>query len=67
MRTTAGSKSPIVRIPYEEAYTAGFEDMRRRVPDVAKLERTIGFKPSTSLEQIVEDVVAEQRALLEKV
>ncbi len=64
VRTTAESESPIVRIPYEEAYTTGFEDMQRRVPSVAKLERTIGFKPSTTLEQIVEDVVAEQRALL---
>lgn len=64
VRETAGSESKIVHIPYEEAYTTGFEDMQRRVPDVSKLERTIGFKPSTSLEQIVADVVAEQRALL---
>ena len=64
VRDTAGSDSPIVHIPYEEAYATGFEDMQRRVPDVAKLERTIGYKPSTSLEEIVADVVAEQRALL---
>ncbi len=64
VRDTAGSDSTIVHIPYEEAYTTGFEDMQRRVPDVAKLERTIGYKPSTSLEEIVADVVAEQRALL---
>jgi UDP-glucose 4-epimerase len=63
VRTTADSRSPIVRIPYDEAYTTGFEDMQRRVPNCAKLERTIGFKPSTTLERIVEDVVAEQRAL----
>ncbi|MGH7541921.1 MAG: NAD-dependent epimerase/dehydratase family protein, partial [Gemmatimonadota bacterium] len=58
VRETAGSDSTIVHIPYEEAYTEGFEDMLRRVPDVSKLERTIGFKPSTSLEEIVADVVA---------
>jgi hypothetical protein len=38
--------------------------MMRRVPAVDKLERYISFKPSTSLEQIVEEVVAEQRALV---
>ena len=65
-RQTAGSRSPIVRIPYEEAYASGFEDMMRRVPSVEKLERTIGFKPSSTLEQIVQDVVAEQQAIFER-
>jgi UDP-glucose 4-epimerase len=41
----------------------GFEDMQRRVPDVGKLGRTIGFPPTTSLEHIIADVVAEQRRL----
>lgn len=64
VRRVAGSDSPIVHVPYEEAYTEGFEDMQRRVPDVSKLERTIGYKPDTTLEEIVADVVAEQRSLL---
>lgn len=64
VREAAGSDSAIVHVPYEEAYTEGFEDMLRRVPDVSKLERTIGFKPRTTLEEIVADVVAEQRSLL---
>ena len=64
VRAAAGSKSAIERIPYEKAYAEGFEDMMRRVPAVDKLERYIGFKPATSLEKIVEDVVTEQRALL---
>ena len=62
VRAAAGSKSEIVHIPYEQAYAAGFEDMLRRVPDVAKLERTIGFKPSTSLEKIIADVVSDVSA-----
>jgi len=66
VRQMARSSSPIVRLPYEEAYADGFEDMMRRVPAVEKLERCIGFKPSSSLERIVEDVVAEQRELLNK-
>ena len=55
--------SELVKPP--EAYEEGFEDMQRRVPDVRKLERAIGMKPSTSLEQIIADVVADQRRLLE--
>jgi UDP-glucose 4-epimerase len=64
VRAAAGSTSKIVHVPYEQAYAEGFEDMLRRVPDVTKLERTIGFKPSTSLEQIISDVVREQAGQL---
>jgi UDP-glucose 4-epimerase len=64
VRRSAGSESPIEHIPYEQAYAEGFEDMMRRIPAVDKLEACIGFKPSTPLEQIVEDVVNEQRELL---
>lgn len=62
VRDAAGSTSEIRLIPYGEAYAAGFEDMMRRVPDVSKLERVTGFRPRTSLEEIVRDVVADQRA-----
>jgi len=64
VREAAGSDSPIVNIPYEEAYAEGFEDMARRVPSVERLERVIGFRPATPLEKIIDDVVAEQRAAL---
>ena len=62
VRDEAGSRSEIVKIPYSEAYAAGFEDMMRRVPDVSKLERVTGFRPRTPLARIVADVVADQRA-----
>jgi UDP-glucose 4-epimerase len=62
VRKAAGSLSEIVRVPYTDAYTRGFEDMARRIPDVRKLERTIGYKPTTELEQIVADVIADARA-----
>ena len=61
VRDAADSSSPVELVPYEEAYGEGFEDMQRRVPDVSKLERLIGFRPSTSLDQIIRDVVADQR------
>ncbi len=63
VREAAGSSSPIVKVPYDEAYAAGFEDMQRRVPDVRKLARTIGMRPETPLRTIIADVVAEQQAL----
>ncbi len=61
--SATGSRSEVVHIPYDEAYAEGFEDMHRRVPDVAKLERMTGFRPRIPLEQIIEDVVVHQRAV----
>lgn len=63
VRKAAESRSEIRLVPYAEAYAAGFEDMRRRVPDVSKLERVVGYRPRTSLEEIIADVVADQRTL----
>ena len=64
VRAEAKSRSEIRHTPYAEAYAEGFEDMQRRIPDVRKLERTIGMRPSTPLESIIKDVVKEQRALM---
>lgn len=47
------SKSGLKFIPYAEAYAPGFEDMLRRRPSVAKLERLTGFKPANSLHDII--------------
>lgn len=46
----AGSKSKIEFIPYEKAYTSGFEDMTRRVPDISRINRLTGFAPKIKLE-----------------
>ena len=64
VKATIGSDSPIQKVPYSEAYPLGFEDMARRVPDVRKLERFIGYRPRTPLETIVADVIAEKRVAL---
>lgn len=61
VRDLAGSSSPIVHIPYSEAYGPGFEDMMRRVPDVSRLEELIDFRPRLSLDTIVSDVIAHAR------
>lgn len=51
------SRSKIEYIPYEKAYEEGFEDMQRRVPDTKKINNLIGFKPTYTLPQIIEDIV----------
>jgi UDP-glucose 4-epimerase len=56
------SKSEIVCVPYEEAYEQGFEDMRRRVPDISKIEGAIGWKPTIALPQVLKDVIEHFRA-----
>lgn len=50
---TLASSSSIELIPYAEAYEPGFEDMRRRKPVVEKLAATTGFRPATTLKQII--------------
>jgi nucleoside-diphosphate-sugar epimerase len=52
------SSSDIEYIPYDRAYEPGFEDMMRRVPSVDKLEALTGFRPSTSLDEIIDRVAA---------
>ena len=59
-----GSKSEIRLIPYSDVYPAGFEDMDRRLPDVSKLERAIGFRPRRPLSEIIRDIVTEKRAAM---
>jgi UDP-glucose 4-epimerase len=54
-----GSRSPIQFIPYEEAFTEGFEDMQRRLPDVTKIRTLTGWKPSRSLQDVIEETIAE--------
>jgi len=64
VKAVTASRSTIQKLPYKEVYGVGFEDMVRRVPDVKKLERCIGYRPRTSLDRIIADVVAEQKAAL---
>jgi UDP-glucose 4-epimerase len=57
IKAMVGSDSEIVFVPYDEAYEEGFEDMPRRVPDIAKLSRLIGYAPKVSLDRILERVI----------
>jgi UDP-glucose 4-epimerase len=56
-----GSSSEIKYVPYSEVYGDGFEDMQRRVPSLEKAKRLIGYQPTRSLDDIINDVANEYR------
>jgi UDP-glucose 4-epimerase len=58
VKQRTGSSSPIHFIPYDKAYEPGFEDMMRRVPCIDKLHALTGFRPQTSLVEIIDRVSA---------
>ena len=62
----AGSDSPIVLVPYEQAYGPGFEDIRVRVPDLARLQGLVGYRPAFSLDATLADMVEDGRRRLDR-
>ena len=58
VKQRTGSSSEIQFIPYDKAYEPGFEDMMRRVPCIDKLHSLTGFRPQTSLSEIIDRVAA---------
>jgi UDP-glucose 4-epimerase len=61
VKALTGSASPIVTIPYDQAYEAGFEDMPRRVPDISKIRALVGYEPKVQLDEILRAVIDEFR------
>jgi UDP-glucose 4-epimerase len=61
IKKTTNSKSEIRYISYDEAYEEGFEDMPRRVPDIAKVGKAVGYKPRKSIQDILADVIEYHR------
>jgi nucleoside-diphosphate-sugar epimerase len=57
VKRLTNSVSTVVHVPYEEAYEEGFEDTRRRVPDISKLRATIGFTPELDLDSSLRKVI----------
>jgi len=51
-----GSESEITYTAYSDAYSAGFEDIRRRVPDISKVKSAINWAPTMDLKQIISDI-----------
>ena len=64
IKELAKSESKIVFIPYEQAYEEGFEDMMRRVPDLTKVHRLIGYEPTVKLDEILRSVIEDVRPRL---
>jgi UDP-glucose 4-epimerase len=61
VKDITGSASPIIFVPYDQAYERGFEDMPRRVPDLNRIRQLVGYEPAVSLDQIIQRVVAHFR------
>jgi UDP-glucose 4-epimerase len=61
IKRLTGSQSEIVRIPYDKAYEAGFEDMPRRVPDISKVRTLVGYAPTVDLDEILTQVIEHFR------
>ncbi len=57
VKALAKSESEIVFVPYDEAYEEGFEDMPRRIPDISKVNKLVGFKPAMDLDGILKSVI----------
>ncbi len=56
------SRSEVRFVPYADAYPTGFEDIRHRRPDLARVREAIGFAPRIPLEQTIRDLAAHLRA-----
>jgi UDP-glucose 4-epimerase len=61
VKALTGSQSPIVHIPSSGAYQEGFEDMERRVPNIAKIRNLIGYRNTYGLDQILSEVIDYER------
>ena len=61
VRQRTGSNSEIQYISYDEAYEAGFEDFRRRVPSLDKIRSIIEWEPTTTLDETLDQMIAYQR------
>lgn len=61
IKAATGSTSEISLVPYSEAYPPGFEDMHRRVPDISRVGKLIGWRPTVGLDEILQRVIDFER------
>jgi UDP-glucose 4-epimerase len=59
VRDLCGSHSTIECVPYEQIYGRAFEDMRRRVPNLGKIMRAVGYRPEVGLDQLLESTIRD--------
>jgi len=56
-----GSASTVRFIPFHEAYAPGFEDMQRRVPNISRITELLGWRPTRSLDETLQTIIARER------
>ena len=64
VKQLTNSPSEIIFIPYDQAYDVGFEDMKRRLPDLTKIQQLIGYRPSMDLPEMLKQIIAYERERL---
>ena len=64
VKEIAESKSEIKFMSYDEAYGGGYEEIPRRIPDTAKIEKTIGWKPTIELDEIIKSMIEYEKTVL---
>ena len=62
VRKMTDSRSELRFITYQEAFDGTFEDMPRRVPDITKLRRLVGYEPRVQLNDIIGSVIRYWKA-----
>ena len=66
VKEMTASDSEVIFIPYDQAYEQGFEDMSRRVPDIAKIHKLIGYKPTLDVRGIIEKVIKDMKSKISR-
>jgi len=61
IKQVTGSRSKIIHVPYEQVYGEHFEDIRRRLPDISKIQRFIDYHPDTDLVRIIEEIAEDTK------
>ena len=64
VRQMTGSSSELIFKPYDQVFDNTFEDMPRRVPDISKLRRLLGYEPRVHLDGILESTIRYWQAQL---
>jgi UDP-glucose 4-epimerase len=59
VKEMTGSQSAIILVPYEQATEQGFEDMHRRVPDIGRIHKLLGWEPRIPLERSIADIILQ--------
>jgi UDP-glucose 4-epimerase len=61
IKELTGSNSEIRYVPYEEAYSHSFDDLRRRVPSLERIQKRVGYKPVKTLDEILKTIIEWMR------